>query len=58
MVLFFLTSKQGFARMTDKSTVDNNDGCNDNYDSNDGSFDDYMTKITTKNVPILGTFTL
>ena len=26
--------------MTEKSTIDFNNGCNDNYDSNDGNFDD------------------
>ena len=34
---FFQTSKRRFARMTEKSTGDDNDGCNDNYD---GHFDD------------------
>ena len=26
--------------MTEKSTIDCNNGCNDNYHSNDGNFDD------------------
>ena len=26
--------------MTEKSTIDYNNGCDDNYDSNDGNFDD------------------
>ena len=32
--------------MTEKSTIDYNDGCNDNYDSNDGIFDDDDDKKT------------
>ena len=40
LVTFFRTSNRRFARMTEKSTIDYNNGCNDNYDSNDGNFDD------------------
>ena len=38
---FFRTSKRRFTRMTGKSTNDDNDNCNDNYDTNDGNLDDY-----------------
>ena len=31
--------------MTEKRTDDDNDDCNDNYDSNDGNFDDSAKKI-------------
>ena len=37
---FFRTPKQRFARMTEKSTIDYNNGCTDNYDCYDGNFDD------------------
>ena len=49
--------------MTEKSTYDDNDDCNDRYDSNDGNFDDNDERMTkniqilclfSKNVPILG----
>ena len=30
-----------------KSTIDYNNGCNDNYDSNDGNFDDNDDKKLT-----------
>ena len=30
--------------MTEKSTIDYNNGCNANYDSNDGNFDDIDDK--------------
>ena len=50
--------------MTEKSTTDYNNGCNDNCDSNDGNFDDnddkkniHISLVLSKNVPILGTFT-
>ena len=33
--------------MTRKSTNDGNDNCNDNYDSNDGNFDEKITKKHT-----------
>ena len=36
---FFRTSKQRFVRMTEKSTKDDYDDCNDNFHSNDGNFD-------------------
>ena len=36
----FSDVKKRFARMTEKSTDDDNDGFNDDYDSNDGNFDD------------------
>ena len=49
--------------MTEKSTVNDNNGCNDN-DSNDGNFDDngdkkniHISLVLSKNVPILGTLT-
>ena len=49
--------------MTEKNTIDYNNGFNDNYISNDGNFDDNYDKniqislVLSKNVPILGTFT-
>ena len=49
--------------MTEKNTIDYNNGFNDNYISNDGNFDDNDDKQHTniislgKNVPILETFT-
>ena len=45
LVLFFWTSKQRFARMTEKSTSDDYDGCIDNYD---GHFDDNDDKNDQK----------
>ena len=48
LVLFFRMSKRRFARMTEKSTNDDNDNCHDNYDSYDGNFDNYDEKITKK----------
>ena len=45
LVLFFRTSKRRFARMKEKSTGDDNDGCNDNYD---GHFDDNDDKNDQK----------
>ena len=30
--------------MAEKSTIDYKNGCNDNYDSDDGNFDDYDEK--------------
>ena len=48
LVTFFRTSNRRFARMTEKkSTIDYNNGCNDNYDSNDGNFDDNDDKKHT-----------
>ena len=44
---FFRTSKRRFARMKEKSTFDYSNGCNDNYDSNDGNFDDNDDKKHT-----------
>ena len=41
------------ARMTEKSTDDDNYVVNDNYDSNDGNFDDNDKKIPQKNIKIL-----
>ena len=50
LVIFFLTSKQRFARMTEKSTIDYyNNGCNDNYD-NDGNFDNNYDKKKHTNI--------
>ena len=49
--------------MTEKITIDYNNGCNNNYDSNDGNFDDNDDKklthiiVLSKNVPTLGTLT-
>ena len=37
----------------EKSTNDGNDNCNDNYDSNDGNFDDYEEKMTKKHTNII-----
>ena len=45
---FFRTSKQCFACMTVKSTIDYDHGCNDHYNSNDGNFDDNDDKKHTK----------
>ena len=39
--------------MTEKSTDDDNYFVNDNYDSNDGNFDDNDKKIPQKNIKIL-----
>ena len=46
--------------MTEKSTIDYNNGCNDNYDSNDGNFDDdddkkhtHISLVLSNNVPTL-----
>ena len=36
-----------------KSTNDDNDNCNANYDSNDGNFDDYDEKMTKKHINIM-----
>ena len=36
-----------------KSTNDDNDNCNDNYDSNDCNFDDYDEKMTKKHTNIM-----
>ena len=44
---FFRTSKRRFARMTEKNTIDYNNGFNDNYISNDGNFDDNDDKKHT-----------
>ena len=44
---FFRTSKRRFARMTEKNTIDYNNGFNDNYNSNDGNFDDNDDKKHT-----------
>ena len=52
LVLFFLTSKRRFARMTEQSDDDNIDDCNDNYDSNDWNFEDNDEKMTKKQVKI------
>ena len=41
--------------MTEKSTIDNNNSCNDDYDFNDGNFDDNDDKLSlilSKNVLI------
>ena len=44
--------------MTEKSTIDYNNGFNDNYDSNNSNFDDNNDKnikislVLSKNVPI------
>ena len=47
LVIFFRTTNRRFVRMTEKSTIDFNNGCNDNYDSNDGNFDDNDDKKHT-----------
>ena len=39
--------------MTEKSTIDYNNGCNDNYDSNDGNFDDNGHKNDQKHTDIM-----
>ena len=39
--------------MQEKSTNDDNDNCNDNFDSNYGNFDDYDEKITKKDSNIM-----
>ena len=46
LVIFFRTSNQRFVRLTEKSTIDYNTGCNDNYDSNAGNFYDNDDKKT------------
>ena len=38
--------------MTEKSTDDDNDDCNYDYDSNDGNFDDNDEKMTKKHINI------
>ena len=47
LVIFFPDVKRRFARMTEKSIIDYNNGCNENYDSNDGNFDDIDDKKHT-----------
>ena len=47
---FFQTSKRRFARMTEKSTSDYNNGCNDNHNDNDGNFDNNDDKKHTNNI--------
>ena len=44
---FFRTSKRRFARMTEKNTIGYDNGFNDNYNSNDGNFDDNNDKKHT-----------
>ena len=45
--------------MTEKSTIDYDNGRNDNYDSNDGNFDDnddkntHISLVLSNNVPFL-----
>ena len=36
---FFERKKKCFARIIEKSSDDDNDGCNGNYDNNDGNFE-------------------
>ena len=38
----------------EKSTNDDNDNCNDSYDSNDGNFHDHVEKMTKKHRNIVG----
>ena len=47
LVLFFERQKRRFARMTDEF-IDDNNGCNDNYDDNYGNFDDNYDKNDQK----------
>ena len=49
-LVFFRTSKLFFALMTEKSDDDDNDGCNDNYDSNDWNFEDNAEKNVQKTI--------
>jgi len=46
LVIFFPDVKRRFARMTEKNISDYNNACNENYDSNDGNFDDIDDKKT------------
>ena len=39
--------------MTGKSTNVYSENCNDNYDNNDGNFDDYDEKMTKKHTNIM-----